>query len=356
VVRDGVLVGEGWHQRYGGPHAEVHALETAGEDSRGATLYVTLEPCCHFGKTPPCTDAILRAGIQRVVAAMPDPFAAVAGRGVERLRAAGIEVTVGVREDDARRLNRPYLTLVTLARPYVHAKWAMTLDGKTAAPSGDSKWISSDESRAKVHELRGRMDAILVGAGTVRTDDPLLTARPPGPRALTRIVLSTTGELPSDCRLLRTIDETPVLVATLEGRGGALRRRGCEVLELPADHERPSVPALLRDLGRRRMTHLLVEGGAGVFGSFVDRRMVDEFHVFIAPRLLGGHRSISPVGGAGLGDVRDSWRLDHWSFESIGPDLYVRGLTGEPAELRRASQQPPQERDAGGDVGGPGGA
>src|SRR5262245_52366593 len=167
VVRDDRMVGEGWHQRYGEPHAEVNALAAAGEAVNGATLYVTLEPCCHHGKTPPCTDAILRCGIRRVVAAMLDPFPQVASKGVATLRTAGIEVEVGLCEPEARRLNVPYLKLLHTGRPYIHAKWAMTLDGKIATRTGDSKWISNEASRRRTHELRGRMDAILVGIGTV---------------------------------------------------------------------------------------------------------------------------------------------------------------------------------------------
>src|SRR5438270_8461490 len=214
VVRDGRVVGEGWHQRYGGPHAEVHALAAAGEAARGATLYVTLDPCCHHGKTPPCTDAVLRAGIRRVVAAMSDPFPQVAGRGAVLLRAAGLIVECGLGEAEARRLNAPYLKLLATGRPYVHAKWAMSLDGKIATSTGDSQWISSDESRRRVHALRGRMDAIIIGSGTARNDDPLLTVRPPGPRTPTRIVLSSSGSLSPTSRLLTTLPEAPVCVVT----------------------------------------------------------------------------------------------------------------------------------------------
>src|SRR5207244_411732 len=172
VVRDGHPLGEGWHQHYGQAHAEVNALAAAGEAARGATLYVTLEPCCHSGKTPPCTDAVIRAGIARVVAAMSDPFPQVAGKGGELLRQAGTVVEVGLCEAEARRLNAPYLKLLAKGRPYVHAKWAMTLDGKIATRTGDSKWISNEASRRHVHALRGRMDAIVVGSGTARRDDP----------------------------------------------------------------------------------------------------------------------------------------------------------------------------------------
>src|SRR5262249_38708583 len=200
VVRDGRLVGEGWHQRYG----EAHALAAAGAAAQGATLYVTLEPCCHYGKTPPCTEAVLRAGVGRVVAAMLDPFPPVSGQGVARLRAVGVTVEVGLGEAEARRLNAPYLKLLATGRPYVHAKWAMTLDGKICTRTGDSKWISGEASRRRVHELRGRMDAILVGIGTALADDPLLTARPPGPRIATRIVLDSRGRLPASAQLVRT--------------------------------------------------------------------------------------------------------------------------------------------------------
>src|SRR5207245_2887405 len=192
---------EGWHRRYGEAHAEVHALAAAGEAARGATLYVTLEPCCHFGKTPPCTDAVLGAGIGRVVAAMEDPFPQVAGRGAALLRAAGVAVEFGMGEAEARRLNAPYLKLLAAGRPYVHAKWAMTLDGKIATRTGDSKWISGEASRDWVHRLRGRMDAIVVGSGTAKADDPLLTARPPGPRTALRAVLCSSPALPLESQL-----------------------------------------------------------------------------------------------------------------------------------------------------------
>src|SRR5437899_4440781 len=182
VVRDGRVVGEGWHERYGAAHAEVNALAGAGAAAQGATLYVTLEPCCHEGKTPPCTKAVLRSGVKRVVAAMLDPFREVHGRGVELLQKAGLEVAVGVGAAEAHRLNAPYLKLLATGRPYVHVKWAMSLDGKIATASGNSKWISTKGSRAWVHALRGKMDAIAVGSRTARLDDPLLTVRPPGAR------------------------------------------------------------------------------------------------------------------------------------------------------------------------------
>jgi diaminohydroxyphosphoribosylaminopyrimidine deaminase/5-amino-6-(5-phosphoribosylamino)uracil reductase len=328
VVRDGRLVGEGWHQRYGQAHAEVNALAAAGEAARGATLYVTLEPCCHHGKTPPCADAVLRAGVRRVVMAMPDPFPAVAGKGMEALREAGVAVEVGVCEREARRLNAPYLKLLTAGRPYVHAKWAMTLDGKIATRSGDSRWISNEESRRRVHELRGRMDAILVGIGTALADDPQLTARPPGPRTAVRVVLDSKGRLPPAGRLASSARQTPVLVATAAAAPeniAELRECGCEVLGLPGGDGRVDVSALLAEMGRRRYTNVLVEGGAEVLGSFRDAGAIDEVHVFIAPRLAGGAEARTPMGGRGVERIAEALRLAEWRFEDVAGDLYVRG-------------------------------
>ncbi len=329
VVRDDVCVGEGWHQRFGGPHAEVHALAAAGEAARGATLYVTLEPCCHYGKTPPCTDAILRAGIARVVAAMADPFPEVAGKGAELLRQAGVTVEIGLCEAEARRLNAPYLKLLSHGRPYVHAKWAMTLDGKIATRTGDSKWISNEASRRRVHELRGRMDAIIVGIGTVLADDPLLTARPPGPRTAARIVLDSHVLLPLTSQLVRTAREVPVIIVatkeTPETRANALRSLGCEVLPLALDGARPALVSLLDELGRRRMTNVLVEGGSQVLGSFRDAGEIDEVHAFIAPKLAGGTAALPAMAGRGCETIAQALPLWQWYVETIESDLYVHG-------------------------------
>ena len=335
VSQHGAIVGEGWHERFGRAHAEINALRQAGDRARGATLYVTLEPCCHFGKTPPCTEAVVGAGVRRVVSAMLDPFPQVAGQGAARLREAGIVVEVGVGEAAARRLNAPYLKRLRTGRPWVHAKWAMTLDGKIATRTGRSKWITGEAARQRVHELRGRMDAIVVGRGTLVADDPLLTARPPGPRTATRVVLTATGEgLPTACRLLETVQDAPVLIVTQESsveRITLWRTRGADVLGLPPGPTgHLDVKSVLTELGRRGMTNVLVEGGAGTLGRFLDAGEIDEVHAFIAPKLIGGSAALSPIGGLGLADLDRSLRLTDWQVERLGDDLLIHGF-GQPA-------------------------
>ncbi len=328
VVRDGRIVGQGWHERYGAAHAEVNALAAAGDAARGATLYVTLEPCCHQGKTPPCTDAVLRAGVGRVVAATADPFPQVAGQGFERLRAAGVQVDVGVAAAEARALNAPYWKLVQTGTPWVIAKWAMSLDGKLATRSGDSRWISGEAARARVHLLRGRVDGILVGIGTVLADDPLLTARPPGPRTATRVILDSRLRLPRESQLARTARAAPVLLFhspdANAGAKQALENLGCQCVPIPAQEGRPRLDAVLAELGRRRFTNLLVEGGAAVLGSFLDARAIDEVQAFIAPKLIGGPAP-SPFFGMGVERLAEAWKLADWSSERVGDDLLIRG-------------------------------
>lgn len=329
VVLDsmGTLVGEGFHQRFGGPHAEIFALEAAGERARGGTLIVTLEPCCHWGKTPPCTDRVLRSGVRRVVVGMVDPFPKVAGGGLRLLRDTGLDVISGVCESEARRLNAPYLKLLSSGRPWVHLKWAMTLDGKIATRTGDSKWISCEESRRSVHALRGRVDAVLVGKGTVVADDPLLTARPPGPRTPVRVIISGSGELPDSCRLRRTACETPVIIFTAEGNERKLvgwASDGAEVVPLRCDDNRLSPEVILADLGHRRHTNVLVEGGAALLGAFLDSQSADEFHVYVAPKLVGGNAP-SPISGCGVDQIRNAVGVVDWLCRLSGDDVYLHG-------------------------------
>lgn len=334
VGSDGGVIAEGSHQRFGGNHAEVEALMAAGDRASGATAYVTLEPCCHTGKTPPCTRALIAAGIRRVVVAMQDPFPQVSGRGLAELCAAGIEVEAGILADAAASLNAPYLKLLRTGRPWVIAKWAMSLDGKIATHCGESRWISGPAARQIVHELRGRVDGILVGRGTAMADDPLLVARPAGKRRAVRIVADTHASLPIESQLVRTARETPLLIATGPESSSENRRRlfdaGCEVFVCEGDSPDRRLAVLLDELGRRRMTNVLVEGGSSLLGSLMDARAIDEVHAFIAPKLIGGGQSPSPLGGHGLSHIADALLLADLRTQHVGSDLYITARVAPP--------------------------
>ncbi len=340
LVRAGRIVGEGYHQRFGGPHAEIHALRQAGSRARGATAYVTLEPCCHYGKTPPCTEALIAAGVARVVAAIRDPFGPVAGKGLARLRRAGIEVRAGVCEAEARRLAAAYLTLQLRGRPWVILKWAQSLDGRIATRTGDSRWISGDCSRRVAHRLRGVVDAVVVGVGTVLADDPLLTCREGRPRRIAaRIVLDPRLRTPRDCRLTATARAVPLMIVTMSGRtrGRAARmlaRTGAELLEIPCHSGGLELAALLTELGRRRMSNILVEGGGRTLGSFLDAGLADEAVVFVTRRLIGGRDAPAALAGTGPARMRDVPMPVWTELRRCGADdLYRLGLT-DPAKLR----------------------
>ena len=341
LVRDGTVVGEGWHRKFGDGHAEVEALRAAGPLAQGATAFVTLEPCHHHGKTPPCTTALIAAGVRRVVCAQRDPFPEVSGRGFAALESAGVLVEVGFLEDQARQLNAPYLKLVTTGRPWLIAKWAMSLDGKIATRSGDSRWISSEASRKIVHTLRGRVDGIMVGRGTVELDDPLLTARPPGPRVATRIVVDSLAAIASDRRLVQTARTAPVLIAAgaqaAQENMDRLAAAGCEVIicrhlgidpteSPPPNHRLVPIGALLDELGRRRLTNVLVEGGSKLLGSLFDAGAVDEVHLFIAPRIIGGHGAAAPIAGRGVDSIATALQLRDVRVQHVDRDLYVSGV------------------------------
>jgi diaminohydroxyphosphoribosylaminopyrimidine deaminase / 5-amino-6-(5-phosphoribosylamino)uracil reductase len=325
LVQGGEVVGEGWHRRAGAPHAEVEALRAAGFRARGGTLYVTLEPCDHHGRTPPCTEALLAAGVVRVVACHRDPDPRVGGRGFARLRQAGVEVEVGVLAERAVRLNLIYLLSRVLGRPAVTLKWAMSLDGRIATVGGESHWISSPAGRRWGLELREEHDAILVGSGTALADDPLLTRRlghASGP--ITRVVLDRRLRLPPAARML---DEAgPVLVYTTAGgetaRARALAERGATVVTLP-----PVEPAaVVADLGRRGLHSLLVEGGGQVLAAFAAAGCYDRVAADVAPLLLGGEEAPGPLGGSGVAALAAAPRLEHLRAGRRGGDLVLTGL------------------------------
>ena len=340
VVRDGRIVGEGYHRRFGGPHAEVVALEAAGPDARGAELFVTLEPCCHHGKTPPCTEAIVAAGVRRVVAAAEDPFPEVAGRGLARLREAGLRVTVGVLEEEARRLNAAFFKRTRTGRPLVIAKWAMTLDGRLADASGTSRWISGEASRRRVHEVRRICDAVLVGSGTALADAPSLTVRHAAPLPErgqpTRVILDGRLRLPPGAEPAASARQVPVIVYTLQdapadtaGRADDLRRAGCEVVPMPEGPGGVDLGAVLDDLGRRDASRALVEGGGRVLGSLLAQGLADRVMVFVAPRLLAAGDARSPLDGPAGRALADAVDLQDVTVERVGEDVLIEGRVGE---------------------------
>ncbi|MFL6235654.1 MAG: bifunctional diaminohydroxyphosphoribosylaminopyrimidine deaminase/5-amino-6-(5-phosphoribosylamino)uracil reductase RibD [Thermoanaerobaculia bacterium] len=331
LVRKGEVVGSGWHRQVGGPHAEVEALREAGDRARGATLFVTLEPCSHHGRTPPCADAVIAAGITRVVACHGDPNPKVAGRGFARLRAAGIEVESGFLVEQAVRLNLPFLTANLLGRPEVTLKWAMSLDGRIATATGQSQWISSPAARQWALALREEHDAILVGSGTLLADDPRLDRRlglAPGPNL--RVVLDRRLRTPPDARLLTV--EGPVVIyteSTDPGRIGPLRERGAEVVTLPAVEP----GAVLADLLGRGVQSLLVEGGGEVLAVFVASGLYDRVMVDCAPLLIGGRNAPGPLAGEGFAELAAAARLEELKTRKKGGDLiltlYRRGCVEE---------------------------
>jgi len=340
VVQGERVVGEGYHARFGGPHAEVVALDQAADGARGGELFVTLEPCCHHGKTPPCTDAVLAAGIRRVVAAIVDPFPEMAGRGLAILEEAGVEVRVGVLEEPARRLNAAYLKRQKTGLPLVIAKWAMTLDGRLATSSGDSRWISSKASRRRVHELRRVSDAVLVGSGTALVDEPSLTVRHVEPYPErgqpTRVILDTHLVLDPMRQPARSAGRVPVIVYTSEAALAedgeaveALRGTGCEIVTVPPAPAGLSLPAVLVDLGKREMSRVLVEGGSRILGSFFAAGLVDRVMVFVSPRILGSADALGPVAGPYGRELVQALEVADLAVETVGPDRMIEGRVSE---------------------------
>jgi diaminohydroxyphosphoribosylaminopyrimidine deaminase/5-amino-6-(5-phosphoribosylamino)uracil reductase len=330
IVRDGEIVGEGFTQPPPGGHAEIVALKRAGERARGATLYVTLEPCPHVGRTPPCSDAIIKAGIAEVVYAMADPDPQVDGRGQRKLEDAGIAVRVGEGEAEARRINEAYIKHRAKGLPFVVAKFAASLDGRIAAASGDSRWVSGPQTRDWAHQLRTKIDAILVGSSTVVIDDPLLTARPgdqDAERQPLRVVVDSRGRTPPMARVLTGSART--LVATVEAAPepwrASLRAAGAEVVAFPAVEGRVDLMALLRELAGRDVLSLLVEGGGVILGGFFDRGLVDKVHAIVAPMIIGAEDAPAAVAGRGAYRMADALRLRDITVDRLGDDIVVTG-------------------------------
>ena len=336
VVAGGEVLGEGYHARAGEPHAETIALAAAGEAARGADLYVTLEPCAHQGRTPPCADAIIAAGVARVFAAMRDPNPLVHGRGVERLRAAGVKVSIGLLGEDAARLNEVYCRHVTTGLPHVTLKIGMSLDGKTATRSGDARWITGEESRRRVHELRNVTDAVLVGIGTILADDPDLTTRLPGAacRHPDRVVIDSHLRIPNKARVLAHRNKgRTILVAgpnAPEARVRELRELGAEVLVVDGGERRVELQAVMARLAAQGITSVLVEGGSEVAASCLEAGVVDKLVFFIAPLIIGGREAPPVIGGRGAGPLADALRLRGLRWSASGEDLMVEAHLREP--------------------------
>lgn len=328
IVRDGEIVGEGWHRKAGTPHAEVHALSRAGELARGADVYVTLEPCSHHGRTPPCAEALINAGVARVFAGMTDPNPLVSGRGLALLRAAGIAVTCGILEERCRQLNEAFVKQVTTGMPFVILKSAMTLDGKTATASGDSKWITCEESRRYVHRLRSRVDAIMVGVGTVLADDPQLTCRMVRGRDPLRVVVDSRLRTPGNAALLHLDSPAKTIIATIERdpeKTAAIQRLGAETLVCDAADGRVDLEDLLRRLGKRGVQSVLLEGGRELVGSAVRKGLVDKFLLFYAPKLVAGDDGFGLCSGRGVARMGDAFMLRTECVRRFSEDILVIG-------------------------------
>lgn len=332
IVQQGQIIGRGFHARAGSPHAEILALQQAGDNSRGATLYVTLEPCSHHGRTPPCVDSVIASGVKRVVAAMGDPNPLVSGRGFSKLRRAGVEVNCGVLENEARRINEVFIKYIQTRNPFVVMKAAISLDGKIATANGESKWISSPNSRQMVHHLRNKYDAVMIGVETAIQDDPLLTTRLSPEiqqRSPVRIIVDSKLRLPLGSKLVLTASQSPVIVATtansLPEKRSELEARGVDVILLPDSNDRVSLSSLMDCLGSREISSVLIEGGATVNAAALESGIVDKVLLFFAPILIGGTTSPGFVGGAGCKDLASAWSLESISIKNIGPDLLFEG-------------------------------
>lgn len=328
IVRDGAIIGEGWHKKAGTPHAEVHALRRAGGAARGADVYVTLEPCAHFGKTPPCAEALIAAGVKRVFAAMVDPNPKVSAKGIEMLRTAGIEVNLGLLEGESRLLNGPFIKHVTTGLPFVILKSALTLDGKTATASGDSKWITNDKSRRYVHKLRAMVDAVMVGVGTVAADDPQLTSRIAGGKDPIRVIVDSALNIPLHCRALHLDSPSRTVIATLEGAAPEtaekIRGYGGEILQCRERDGRVDLRDLLARLGGMGIQSVLLEGGSTLAGEALRLQLIDKFLLFYAPKIIGGEGP-GLFAGRGKGKMADAVQLKDLKIRRFGEDILIEG-------------------------------
>lgn len=337
VNNEGIIIGEGYHQKAGTPHAEIHALRQAGENARGATLYVSLEPCSHYGRTPPCTEAVIKAGLKRVVVAMQDPNPKVAGRGIERLKQAGIEVHTGILEAEAIKLNEVFLKHIQSQMPFIASKTAMTLDGKIASVSGDSRWITNEASRKYVHQLRNQYQAIMVGIGTVLADDPLLNTRLEinDSRDPIRVIVDASLEIPEHSQIVKTASrqETIVYCGSQSDpvKRSLLEKMGLKVISVAEEKDFLSLEAIFSSLYEQGICSVLVEGGSTLNGSLLYEGYLDRVYCFIAPKLIGGKYAPGPFGGKGMEKMKDAILLQDMEICHFNEDIMITGRPIYPA-------------------------
>jgi len=330
IVNSGDVVGVGFHPQAGQPHAEIFALQQAGEKAHGADIYVTLEPCSHYGKTPPCADALIAAGVESVYIGVADPNPQVAGRGIKKLEEAGVKVQTGILESECRQLIKPFSKKILTGLPFTIYKAAITLDGNTATAAGDSQWVSGDLSRLHVHQLRDRVEAIMVGIGTVLNDDPLLNTRLPdgGGHDPLRIVVDSQLQIDPECRLLTQESTAKTLIATIstdQQKVLALQDVGAEVVVFPADSGRVSLPELWYKLGQRNIHRILLEGGSTLATAAFNKGLIDQLMLFVAPKLLGGSSPFRLFSGSGYTKMADATQLVDVSYQHVGDDLLIIG-------------------------------
>ncbi len=331
VVKNNQIIGEGYHHKAGTPHAEVHALREAGEEARGATIYVSLEPCSHYGRTPPCADALIEAGVKKAVIATLDPNPLVAGKGMQKLLDAGIEVELGVMEEQARKLNEIFFKYIRTAQPLVAIKTAMTLDGKIASNNGDSRWITSEDARAYVHQLRGIHDAIMVGIGTVLKDDPMLNVRLENSDYddPIRIIVDSYLEIPLYSQIVTSSRQQRSIIFCAheadQARQKRLEEAGCEVQRINCENGLLVMEELLNILGEMKISSLLVEGGGTINAAFLETGLVDKIYWFIAPKIIGGKDAPSPVGGKGFDFMKEAIEVESIEITRFTSDYLITG-------------------------------
>ena len=331
LVKSGEVVAKGYHKKAGLPHAEIIALRKAGGKARGADLYVNLEPCCHHGRTPPCTEAIIAAGIKRVILGIRDPNRLVSGRGIRFLRNQGVEVVTGVLKRDCEKINESFIKYITTGRPWVILKSAFSLDGKIATRTGDSRWITGSKARAYVHRLRSRVDAVLVGAETVRVDDPQLTVRPKkkGMHNPARIIVAGKNTISISAKIFNNAHKERVIYAASASLSSARKKKlqeiGVEVLLVKHKKEQVDLPLLMDKLGKMEITSIMIEGGSEISGNALKEKLIDKVICFLAPKIIGGKNAPGPVGGQGIAKLKDFIQVEDMSVEKLGNDLVIEG-------------------------------